>query len=551
MLLLSMQASLGVSAAGPAEQAAQPEPSTAMPRSAAPGSSAAGAVFNLLEFRVEGNTVLKTVEVEQVVYPFLGENKTIKDVEAARQQLEKAYHDRGYLTALVNIPEQRVADGVVTLKVVEAPVGKLRVTGSKYHSLDVIRATVPELAEGNVPNFNRVQQELAGLNRSADRRVTPILRASDTPGRVDVELQVKDEFPLHASAELNNYYSSNTSHLRAIGEVHYDNLFQRGQSVDFQYQTSPDNTKDVRVWSLSYVIPTAGDPVWALYAVHSDSNVSAVGDLNVVGNGDIYGVRLIEPLPKAGDRFYHSLTGGLDYKDFKENVVLQGSDKIATPIHYAPFSVLYSATWLQPAAPDKSTSSAANNANFSNTTFTAGFNFQIRGFASDGEQFHEKRSDASSSYITFKPSLQRQQALPAAWSVVGKIDGQLASGPLISNEQYGIGGIDSVRGYLESERLGDDGMRGSLELHTPNLLARYDARVERAYVLAFAEQGLVRVREPLPTQESGFNLTSCGLGFRFKARGLSIDLDAEHVLNGGFDTKSGANRAQFRVNYGF
>lgn len=48
-----------------------------------------------------------------------------------------------------------------------------------------------------------------------------------------------------------------------------------------------------------------------------------------------------------------------------------------------------------------------------------------------------------------------------------RADGQWASEPLINNEQYGIGGVNSVRGYHEGEAFGDTGWHVSLEQQTP------------------------------------------------------------------------------------
>ena len=62
----------------------------------------------LLEYRVEGNTLMRPIDIERAVTPYLGEEKSIKDVESARQSLEKLYHDHGYQTVLVNIPQQEV-----------------------------------------------------------------------------------------------------------------------------------------------------------------------------------------------------------------------------------------------------------------------------------------------------------------------------------------------------------------------------------------------------------------------------------------------------------
>ena len=212
--------------------------------------------FAVLEYRVEGNTLLKAVDIERAVTPYLGEDKTINDVEAARKNLEMVYHQHGYQTVLVNIPQQEIGSGVVRLSVVEAAVGQVQIKGSRYHSLQVIGATVDQLQGGVVPNFNEVQKELAQVNHGEDLHVTPVLRASATPGQVDVDLDVQDQLPLHASLEVNNRYSANTTHLRLIGEVSYDNLFQSNQSLSLQYQVAPEEPSDAKIWSVSYVIPT-------------------------------------------------------------------------------------------------------------------------------------------------------------------------------------------------------------------------------------------------------------------------------------------------------
>jgi hemolysin activation/secretion protein len=522
-------------------------PFTASSAQATPAAAAVPVkTFPVLEYRVEGNTLMRQIDIERAVTPYLGEGKSITDIEAARQSLEKIYHDRGYQTVLVNIPQQEVGSGIVRLAVVEAPVGRVQIKGSRFHSLQVINATVPQLQGGVVPNFNEVQKELALANHTEDLHVTPVLRASTTPGQVDVDLNVQDQLPLHASVEVNNRYSANTSQLRVIGEVSYDNLFQRNQSMSVQYQTAPEHPDEAKIWSLSYVIPTQSGLVWALYAVRSDSNIAAVGNLDVIGNGSIYGLRLIEPLPSASGNFYHNFTAGLDYKDFKQDVVLQGADDVPSPAKYPPFTLQYTATWLGPQ--DAAYRAAATTAERSSTTLDLGTTFLVRGLGTNAEQFSVKRYGAGPSFFIAHPSLRRQQILPGSWSVVAKVDAQLASGPLISNEQYGAGGVESVRGYTESERLGDNGLRGSIELRTPQLFSGH-ARVTQSYWYVFVDGARVRILDPLPAQRTGYDLGSEGLGFRFKVGGLSTDLDGARASTAGYVTRAGSYSAQFRVNY--
>jgi hemolysin activation/secretion protein len=504
--------------------------------------------FPVLEYRVEGNTRLPQVDVERAVMPYLGLGKTIQDVEGARQNLEKVYHAHGFQTVLVNIPQQEVNTGVVRLKVVEASVGNLQIKGSKYHSLEVIRSTTAQLQPGVVPDFGEVQKELAEVNHAQDLHVTPVLRASTTPGQVDVDLDVQDHLPLHASLEVNNRYSPNTSHLRLAGEIGYDNLFQSNQSVSVQYQIAPERPGDAKVWSGSYVLPIRGGPIIALYAVHSDSDIAAVGDVDVIGKGNVFGLRAITPLPSTGPDFYSSFTAGVDYKDFKQDVV-QGADRLPSPARYPPFMVAYSATWL--ARGDAAHHSfAAVSGGRSNTTLDLSASFVVRFIGgTDAAQFAVKRYGADPNFIIFKPQLQRQQVLPGDWSLVGRIDGQIASGPLISNEQYAAGGVDSVRGYAESERLGDDGIHGSLELRTPQLLARRYPRAEQSYLYVFLDGAYVSIVDPLPSQIADFHLGSFGVGFRSRIAGLTADLDGARAASAAYVTRAGGLSAQFKINY--
>ena len=125
---------------------AEPQPEAARPVAAAEEDR-----FDIFEFQVEGNSVLPALTIEETVYPFLGEMKSFKEVEGARAALEKAYHDAGYLSVLVDIPEQDVKAATVRLNVVEAQVERLKVTGSRYYSLGYIKSKTPDLAEGSVP----------------------------------------------------------------------------------------------------------------------------------------------------------------------------------------------------------------------------------------------------------------------------------------------------------------------------------------------------------------------------------------------------------------
>src|SRR5262245_40439082 len=231
MLLLPVMLSAATMAAEPETQAPQPK-------------------FGISEYRVLGNTVLQPIEIERL----LGQDKTIADVEEARQKLEALYRDSGYGAVYVDIPEQGVESGIVRLRATEGRLDRVRVTGSRYFSNGRILEELPALRPGEVVHLPVLQEQLAdSARRTPDRSITPVLKAGRSPGAVDLELRVQDKLPFHASAELNNRYSANTTHTRASFTLGYDNLFQRYNSLSLQYQTSPEDVSETRVLAATYI----------------------------------------------------------------------------------------------------------------------------------------------------------------------------------------------------------------------------------------------------------------------------------------------------------
>ncbi|CAL76065.1 conserved hypothetical protein; putative signal peptide;putative hemolysin activation/secretion protein [Bradyrhizobium sp. ORS 278] len=469
--------------------------------------------FDIDEYRVEGADRLPQIDVEAAVYPFLGPGRSAEDVEKARAALEKAYHDRGLQTVGVSIPEQDATRGFVVLKVAENKVGRLRVKGSRYFDLAKIKESAPSLKEGTVPDFKAVTRDIVSLNQWPDRRVTPALRAGVTPGTVDVDLNVEDTYPLHGSYEINNRQSPSTSALRSSIVLHYDNFWQRGDSANVSYQEASLNRKDAMVVSGSYLARTDRD--WLnvlLYGVKSWSSVATVGGANVIGPGQVIGARAVITLPAKGD-LVHNISLGADYKNFAQTLSLAGGS-FSSPVNYVPMVASYGATWK-----------IENALTQLNVAITGG----TRGIGSSLQEFDAKRFNATPSFIHLKADLSHTQDLPGGMQLFAKVQGQIADQPLVSSEQFSLGGQDTVRGYLESEALGDYGTAGTLEIRSPDVTPYFQQKLEnpmgapinfnlfndwRFYV--FADAGRAKIIDPLPDQQSRFDLASYGVGTRVR-----------------------------------
>lgn len=514
---------------------------TATPAPVAAPASNVPQTFDVNEFIVRGNTRLQSLEIEKAVYEFEGPGKTLADVNAARDALQKAYQDKGYQSVVVDLPQQQVKDGVIVLQVVEAKVGRVRVDGAKYNSPQNIRDAVPALAEGSVPDFTQAQQQLTDLNRSADRQVIPVLKPGALPQTVDVDLKVDDHSPLHGTLDLNNDNSPGTSSLRTSATLSYSNLWQLGHVISGTYLIAPQHPTDARVYSFSYLAPLQ-DSHWSLLAtvIHSSSNVASLGGTNVLGKGTTYGLTAIYALPSS-DTYAQSVSIEIDRKHYDENVSLAGQPTSTAPLTYVPVTLSYN-----------SQLSLKNSQTAFSTSLTTG----IRGLGSSANDFDNKRFNATPDFIYGKFDINHTQHFDHDVQANAHVVAQLANSPLVSSEQFSAGGMNSVRGYMQAEETADSGVIGSLELRSPSLAkylgASLDSRVNEWRFHAFVDAGHLWLLSPLPEQTASFNLLSVGVGTRMQLlKYANADFEAGWPLKAGGTTKQYSPRFDFYVRLGF
>jgi hemolysin activation/secretion protein len=458
-------------------------------------SAAASPQFDIHEYRVLGNTVLSNRDIETVLYPLLGDHKTIDDVQTARRVLEKAYHDRGFATVFVDIPEQDVRDQIVRLKVTEGRLNSVRIGGARYFSEGKILAALPAATPGSVPNFTELQQQLAAVNvQSADRSVIPVLKAGPIPGTVDMTLNVDDHLPVHGSLELNNQYTPNTRVLRAIGTLSYNDLFQSFDTLSAQYQAAPQQISQVNVVAVNYAFGARpGELHPSVYFINSNSNVPTVGTIGVLGAGQIYGARLAYPMGSALQPT-QSIALGVDYKHFRETIGLEAGPSVITPISYLNLSLGYNGFW---------------SSDLLQGSFGATANFGPRGVPNNPTSFANKRFRGRPNYSYLKLDGALTAHLPKGFQLLLRAGGQFAPDALITNEDYSITGADGVRGYVEAEVLSDSGIKGSVQLQSPFLTW---GKRTLGDVFVFYDIGRADIIDPLPGEPQTTELRSWGAG---------------------------------------
>jgi hemolysin activation/secretion protein len=508
---------------------------TAQTADVAPVAEAAASKVNVNEYLVRGNTVLTALEIEDAVTPFLGPERTLKDVEAARDALLAQYQKKGYQSVYVDLPEQETNNGVVLLQVTETRVGRVRVVGANYSSPVEIRDQVTAIQEGSVPDFNKAQTELMALNRTAKRQVMPLVKQGAVPGTMDVDLKVDDSSPWRGSLGLNNDRSSGTSPLRLSASIGHDNLWQMGHSASISFYGTPQDYTNSNSWSGSYKAPLQNSN-WTLEVsgYRSNSDVATIGRMNVLGKGHSIGLKASYAMPNAGT-WWHTWNLGVDFKSNNEEMrssLATTGEK--TPLRYAPLNFGYSGF----AQYDNYYQSIDVNLVAGTSSFF--------GYGSSPLEFWNKRYQSSPSFMVAKLDTSGAYTFGNGMQLYGRFSAQMTDSPLISGEQITAGGMYTVRGYSQAEIAGDYGGMGSLELRTKNY--NY-AWLQNLRFYTFAEAAKLNIHEPLQEQNDMAWIASVGLGSSFNLGNyVTGRVDFGYPLKKGVSTKRHSPLVNFSLN---
>jgi hemolysin activation/secretion protein len=293
----------------------------------------------------------------------------------------------------------------------------------------------------------------------------------------------------------------------------HSNLWNRDHQFIGAYTTSFDRPGDVKQLGLSYKVPlfALGGVLGATY---TRSNV--VGNFDTftnTGAGHTAGINYTHYLPPQGGR-RSFLTFAFEDKVFDatkfNGVVLAGnSDRRTRPVTlgYAVRTETDTAVWGYGAEMAVNNSSGSNN--------------DLASYRSEDprvDTVHWKAFRGTANYTA--PFAQTWQ-----WSVRGMA--QYSPDVLIAGEQFGLGGLTSVRG-TDSERpiSGDMGVSGTFEVTTPEVL-------QGLRLLGFVDAGWIGNNGPnTPAKPAADSIASVGLGARYVRGNFTATFDYGRIVDG-------------------
>lgn len=456
----------------------------------------AGKKVHIEKFVLNGITKFKPEDFVSFLSQYKNTNLGLSEFNEIALYIQQYYRSKGYITTFVYVPDQKINEATVEIRVIEGYLGDIQVEDEKYSDKEFIREKFAA-QEGETLLYQDLMQGLKRVNANPDRTVKAVLVKGDKPETTDIILKVNDRFPRHMYLEYDNRGTKYTGKSR-IGLGYIDNnVFGSDEMLSLKLLKSNERLTG---GSMDYNIPVSlnNARLGGYFSYVQTEIVKEFKELNAEGKALSAGVYLSNPIINK-EHTRGILTWGFDVKDSRNYILNTQTSDDDLSIFKVTFSL--------------DTDDINGGTFFSNEV-----DYGIPEFAGSlGRNDPEaSRLGSGGEFTKYIMQLKRQQNLPFSSYLLLSGRSQYSPDKLVSGEQFYIGGMDTVRGYSELAFMGDYGYNLNLELRTPLfILPKRIPWQKKIQMVYFWDFGQGYLRDPLVGEKKSESLMSSGAGLRF------------------------------------
>lgn len=478
--------------------------------------------FILNDITLRGASVYETDELADYYNHQIGQTITLANIYGIASALTNKYRNDGYILTQVIVPPQTIDDGRVTLQVVEGYIDDISIEGVDASQTEsVIEQYLYGLNAGQALNVDDLERSLLLISDLAGLDARSVLSpSSHKTGAADLQIIVERDL-YDASIGVNNHGSRYLGALQFTAAASLNSLFGNNERITAQFVGAPDPDTNARAdlelgfFSLAYEqpLPSLGEGT-GLEILGSFTDTTPGFDLSqfeVEGVSRFARIKLEHPFLRSRSRNFNGYIS-FDWRDVQSKSIVQ--DTIEDNIRALRLGGEYE---------------------FLDTAFGVGINafrfelsrgLDVFGASSRGDA-NLTRGFGNPTFEKATFDLQRIQRLGGGFNLLLGANGQISDGPLLSSEEFGVGGNGFGRGYDPSEIVGDEGVTAKLELQWNNAFTIEEA--ERVQLFSFMDAGRVWNDDGTTSDQKRSSLSSTGLGLRTTFKN-GVDADAYVAL---------------------
>lgn len=469
-----------------------------------PASDAISATFRLKEIRLDSASVLPREPWLELSGRYIGRQISASDVFDLARGLTSIYRDEGYMLSQVIVPPQSLEDGVLKLQVIEGYIAEVHISGDPVARDmlikigDRIKASRP-LRARDFERYLLIANDLPGV------RLRSVLAPSQTPGAADLTL-IADLHKTEGYAwpALDNYGSRYLGPTQLSVWTKVNQPFNANDELRLSAAAAGDS--EMSYWQLDYgqVLNVEGLRLDASFAQARTRPGGSLELFEVRGRADSVRFSLSYPLLRARN---HSLVGraAYDHRDLETDVL--GAPVVEDHIRALRLGV----SWT--------TLDALGGNNLLDIELSQGIG------GTDKDDLLKSREGADGEFTRLHLNYERFQSLNSHFGLTIGIAGQWTDDPLLSSEQYSLGGRGFGRAYDPAELVGDRALAFRLE---PVYMPGGDrSGLHSKQLYAFYDEGRVWTLSAAGAATTSDSLASAGVGVRLVInRNISVSIEA-------------------------
>lgn len=455
---------------------------------------------------LEGLTALAPGDFADILTDFSARSLTATQLGALSERIAGRARERGFIFASASVAPQSLSAGVLRIRVDEGVIDEIRVTGDADRA---IIAQLEPLRDGQPVTLRRLERQiLIADDLSGVWLRSPRYEREGDRGILIVEAGRRD---FAGRAELTNDGSKPIGPLRARIDFDANGLISPFDEVDLTFSTVPTDPSELLFVAGRYAVVVS--PRGTEISFSSSYSVTRPGsyleDREIFGESMRLSAKLRHPLERSR-AFSLWIDGELEFRDLRQ-------DRFDVRARHDRIPVARIGLYTRALMLDGSVRGG----------LTLSQGLDILDATQEGDPL-ASRDDASPDFTTLAGWFAWERGLSRSISIALAGRGQVSTTPLLITEDVGLGGNSFLRGYNFSERSGDYGAMGSVELrydwNAPFKLAR------RTQLYAFADAGAVG---NLDDGRGGGSLASGGAGARTAlTREIGFDIQLAVPLTG-------------------
>ncbi len=454
--------------------------------------------------RDRGLALVDTHEFYRIAASYLGGPISIRRLNEMTRDISLLYSANDQPVVDLSVPEQDITDGVVQVVITEGRVGQVRVETRGWFDPCML-ASKTCIRSGDLIYESLLMEDLRYLNLNPYREVDLRIAPGENHGETDVIFDVRDRLPIGAYIGYEDTGNQSTGLERTTYGLNWGNAFGLDHSMGYQYTASLDY-HDLQAHSGFYSIPLHNRDQLVLYGSHATVNSDFLPGFDVDGFGTEFAFRYYRDLypgpccPRGC--LQRQLILGFDFKRTNTSMFFGQSAVFDSLADIAQMVVGYESTMQD----------CWGTRRLGITGFISPGGFSTY---NDDAHFDALQPGASAQYIYARAFIEQTIPLSCRCQLYGKFTGQVSESTLLSNEQLGFGGYNSIRGYDMRQVNGDQGWILNLELRTDLMSDQFCCRRHELQGLAFFDYGDARRHHTPPGLPSAIDLYSVGIGLRY------------------------------------